>query len=150
MLPRWLSGKQSACQGRRCQDACSIPGWGRSPGGGNGNPLQYSCLENSIDRGAWWVTVLGVAKSQTQLSDYAHARHSFSPREVCGPAEETNTQEITTQSKNTTGGVSTGGGGAQRLGWDEGTGPSETMERRVFQKEETVCEEPESSCCCCC
>ena len=43
----------------------SIPGLGRSPGGGNGNPLQYSCLENPMDRGAWWATVHGVAKSQT-------------------------------------------------------------------------------------
>ena len=42
-----------------------IPGSGRSPGGGNGNPLQYSCLENSMDRGAWWTIVHGVAKSRT-------------------------------------------------------------------------------------
>ena len=41
-----------------------IPGLGRSPGGGNGNPLQYSSLENPIDRGAWWATVYGVANSQ--------------------------------------------------------------------------------------
>ena len=46
-----------------------IPGSGRSPGVGNGNPLQYSCLENFMDRGAWWATIHGVAKSQTQLSD---------------------------------------------------------------------------------
>ena len=46
-----------------------IPGSGRSPGGGNGNPLQHSCLENSMDRGAWWATVHGVAKSRTLLSD---------------------------------------------------------------------------------
>ena len=46
-----------------------IPGLGRSPGGGDGNPVQYSCLENSMDRGAWWATVHAVAKSQTQLSD---------------------------------------------------------------------------------
>ena len=45
-------------------DAGSIPGLGRSPGGGNGNPLQYSCLENSIDRGAWQATVHGVTKSR--------------------------------------------------------------------------------------
>ena len=44
-----------------------IPGSGRSPGEGNGNPLQYSCLENPMDRGAWRATVPGVAKSQTQL-----------------------------------------------------------------------------------
>ena len=47
-----------------------IPGSGRSPGEGNGNPLQYSCLENPMDRGAWWATVHGVAKSQTRLSDF--------------------------------------------------------------------------------
>ena len=46
-------------------DACSIPEWGRSRAGGNGNPLQYSCLENSMDRGAWWATVPGVAQLDT-------------------------------------------------------------------------------------
>ena len=48
------------------RDVSSIPGQGRSPEEGNGNPLQYSCLENPIDRGAWWATVHGVAKSQAQ------------------------------------------------------------------------------------
>ena len=43
----------------------SIPGLGRSPGVGNDNPLQYSCLENSMDRGAWWATIPGITKSQT-------------------------------------------------------------------------------------
>ena len=55
----------------------SIPGWGRSPGEGNGNPLQYSCLENHMDRGAWWAMIHRVAKSQTrlkQLSTYAQER----------------------------------------------------------------------------
>ena len=47
------------------RDAGSIPGMGRSLGGGHGNPLQYSCLENPMDRGAWQATVYGVAKSQT-------------------------------------------------------------------------------------
>ena len=51
------------------RDAGSIPGSGRSPGGGPGNPLQYSCLENPMDRGTWWATVHGVAKSRTQLND---------------------------------------------------------------------------------
>ena len=46
-------------------DACSIPWLGRSPGGGHGNLLQYSCWENPMDRGAWWATVHGVAKSRT-------------------------------------------------------------------------------------
>ena len=45
-----------------------IPGSGRSPGEGNGNPLQYSCLENPMDRGAWWAIVHGVTKSQTRQS----------------------------------------------------------------------------------
>ena len=46
-----------------------IPGSGRSSGGGHGSPLQYSCLENPMDRGAWWATVQGVTKSQIHLSD---------------------------------------------------------------------------------
>ena len=50
-------------------DAVLIPGLGRSPGEGNGYPLQYSCLENPMDRGGWWVTAHGVRKSQTQLSE---------------------------------------------------------------------------------
>ena len=50
-------------------DTGSIPGLGRSPGAGSGNPLQYSCLENSMDRGAWWATVHGVTKNQTQLNN---------------------------------------------------------------------------------
>ena len=50
-------------------DMGSIPGLGRSPGEGNGTPLQYSCLENPMDGGAWWAAVHRVARSQTQLSD---------------------------------------------------------------------------------
>ena len=50
------------------RDSGSVPGSGRSPGGGNGNPLQYSCLKNPKDRGAWGATVHGVTKSRTQLS----------------------------------------------------------------------------------
>ena len=52
-------------------DTSLIPGLGRSPGEGNGNPLQYSCLENPMDRGAWRATVHGVAKSRTQLSTHS-------------------------------------------------------------------------------
>ena len=54
--------KESACN---VGDLGSIPGWGRSPGGGHGNPLQHSCLENPMDRGAWWAMVHRVTKSQT-------------------------------------------------------------------------------------
>ena len=57
-------GKESAC---RAGDPGSVPGLGRSLGEGNGNPLQYSCLENSMDSGAWRATVHGITKSQTQL-----------------------------------------------------------------------------------
>ena len=53
-------------------DLGSIPGLGRFPGEGNGNPLQYSCLENPMDRGAWWAIVHGVAKSRTRQSDFTH------------------------------------------------------------------------------
>ena len=59
--------KGSACN---AGDPGSILGLGRSPGEGNGTPLQYFCLENPIDGGAWWVTVHGVAKSQTWLNDF--------------------------------------------------------------------------------
>ena len=62
------AGKESACGVR---DLVSVPGWGRSPGGGNGNPLHYSRLENPMDRGAWWATVCGVSKSWAQLSNQA-------------------------------------------------------------------------------
>ena len=60
--------------GRVSADNVGDPGLivasGRSPGEGNGNPLQYSCLENPMDRGAWWATVHGVTKSRTRLSDF--------------------------------------------------------------------------------
>ena len=62
----WCLGKESACN---TGDQGLIFGLGRSPGGGNGHPLEYSCLENSMDRGAWWATVRSVSKSRTQLSD---------------------------------------------------------------------------------
>ena len=60
------NGKESACN---AGDQGSITGWGRSPGEGHDNALQYCYLENSMDRGAWWATVHGVTKSQTRLSD---------------------------------------------------------------------------------
>ena len=63
---QWFSdSKESFCN---VGDPGSIPGSGWSPEGGNGNPLQYSCLENPMDRGAWWATVHGVTKSLTRLS----------------------------------------------------------------------------------
>ena len=62
--------KESSCDARDLTErAVLIPGLGRSPGEGNHNPLQYSCLENPVDRGAWWAPVHGVTKSQTRLSN---------------------------------------------------------------------------------
>ena len=58
-LPWWLSSKESACS---AGDMGSMPGSGRSPGDGNGYPLQYSCLENPMDRGVWRATVHGIAR----------------------------------------------------------------------------------------
>ena len=66
-LPWWLSSKESACQ---AGDSGSIPGLGRSLGGGHDNPFQYSCLENPMDRGAWWAMVHRGAKD---WSDLAHS-----------------------------------------------------------------------------
>ena len=59
------------------RDGGSIPGLGRSPGVGNSAPLQYSCLENPMDKGAWWATIPRVAKSQTWLSDWARTHSSI-------------------------------------------------------------------------
>ena len=67
ILMRKSHGKDSACD---AGDPGSIPGWGRSPGGGHSNPLPYSCLENPMDKGAWRLTVRGITKSWTGLSDY--------------------------------------------------------------------------------
>ena len=66
-LPGGLDGKASAYN---LGDLGSIPGSGRSPGEGKGNPLQYSCLENPMGGGAWWATVHGVKKGRTRLSDF--------------------------------------------------------------------------------
>ena len=60
-----LAVKTLVCQCRKCRDIGLIPGSGKSPGGGHGNPLQYSCLKNPMGRGAWQATVHRVAKSQT-------------------------------------------------------------------------------------
>ena len=65
-FPGSAVGKESATNAGDTRDASLIPRLGRSPGGGNGNPLQCSCLGNSMDKGAWWATVSGV---QTQLRD---------------------------------------------------------------------------------
>ena len=62
-----VSGSEVKAFARNAGDLGSMPGSGRSLGGGHGNPLQYSCLENPVERGVWWATVLGVTKSQTKL-----------------------------------------------------------------------------------
>ena len=79
-LPRWHVVKNpSAKAGDTLRGVGSVPGSGRSPEGGHGNPLQYSCLENPMDREAWQAgTVRGVAKSRTQLSNsHLHNEHPW-------------------------------------------------------------------------
>ena len=79
-FPRWLSGKDSACNSGATEDMGSIPGSGRTPGGGHGNPLHCSCLQNPMDREAWWVLVHRVPKSQTwlkQLSIHAWRKNTW-------------------------------------------------------------------------
>ena len=66
-FPGCSVGKESGCSTGDAGDTGSVPGSGRSPGGGHDNPLQYSCMENPRDREAWQAAVHGVAKSQTQL-----------------------------------------------------------------------------------
>ena len=90
-LPRWLSGKEFACN---AGDMISIPGLGRSPGEGNGSSLQYSCLGNPMDRGAWRAVVRGVTKSSRGHKDtndqVTHQQQRYQPAgapssEVCFP-----------------------------------------------------------------
>ena len=71
-FPRWHSGKESVCQCKRLTRHGFNPWVRRTPGGGNSNPFQYSWLENSVDRGAWWATVHEVPKSWTWLSTHTH------------------------------------------------------------------------------
>ena len=66
----FLGGSDGKASAYNAGDLGSIPGSGRSPGEGNGNPLQYSCLENPMDGGDWLAAVHGVTKSRTQLSDF--------------------------------------------------------------------------------
>ena len=73
-LPRWLSGKESTCN---TGDLDLIPGSGRSPGEGNGNPLWYSCLENLMDRGTWWATY----HKESDTTEQAHTHNKLSVNE---------------------------------------------------------------------
>ena len=85
-FPSGSDSEESAC---RAGDMGSIPGLGRSPGEGNGIPLQYSCLGNPMDRGAWWAAVHGVTNSQTWLSNFTftflHWRRKWQPTPVFLP-----------------------------------------------------------------
>ena len=72
-FPSWLSGKESV----NAEDSGLVLGLGRSPGEGNGNLLQWSCVENAMDRGAWRATVHGVTKSQTRMSNFTFMLPKF-------------------------------------------------------------------------
>ena len=82
------------------EDAGSIPGLGRSLGVGNDNQLQYSCLKNSLDRGAWWATVHRVTTSQTQLNTHTHTDHMLQQFHTSGYLakgnKNTNSKDICT------------------------------------------------------
>ena len=79
-LPRQLIGKESAVSAGATGNMSSIPGWGRSPGAGNGNALQYFCLENPMDRGAWGLQSLG-SQGQTRLNSL-HTQQCCQPQLV--------------------------------------------------------------------
>ena len=91
-FPGGPAGKESTCNEG---DMGSIPGVGRSPGEGNGNPLQYSYLEDPMDGGAWWAAVHGVAKSRTQLSTHAHTHR----RVVCASKMGANPSSLSGKQK---------------------------------------------------
>ena len=83
-FPSGTSGKESTCNAGDIREVGQIPGSGRSSGGGNDNPLQCSCLENLMDRGAWWATVHRVTKSQTRLKRLStNALMEWSPLISC-------------------------------------------------------------------
>ena len=92
LLPKCLSGKESICQCRDPRDTGLIPGLGRSPREGNGNSLQYSCLGNAMDGGAWQATVCGVAKRWTQLRDWTNTTTTHHPRITWELISNTNSQ----------------------------------------------------------
>ena len=81
----WFSGKEYTCNAGDAGNVCLIPGSGRSPRGGHGNPLQHSCQKNHVDREAWWAMIHGCAKSQTQLKwlSIAHSTFFNLMQEVC-------------------------------------------------------------------
>ena len=89
-LPQWPSSKESTCNAGDAGDSSLIPGSKRSPGGRNGNPLQYSCLENPMDRGAWRVTVHGLQRvrhnlvTQPPITTHHHPVAQAHPT-LCGP-----------------------------------------------------------------
>ena len=88
-FPGGTSSKESSCQCRRCKRRGFDPCLGRSSGEANGNPLQYSCLENPMDRRTWWATVHGTAKSQTQLSDLARMHtYTYSSKVITIPDQK--------------------------------------------------------------
>ena len=75
-FPNNSADKDSACDSGDTGNSSSIPGLGRCPREGNGNPLQYCCLENPMVRAAWWATVDGVTKSRMQLRDFYSLAHT--------------------------------------------------------------------------
>jgi len=89
VLPWWLSGKESTCSAEDAGDIGLIPGLGRCIGGGNGNPFQYSCLGNSMDRGAWRATVHGSQRVRHNLTTKLQQQHGKSIFNILGNCQTT-------------------------------------------------------------
>ena len=85
-----MAVKKQPAGAKDARDASSVPGLRRSPGEGNDNALQYSCLENPMDRGAWQAIVHGVAKSRTRLSDWSHYTQALRKKKKTWPCEHSN------------------------------------------------------------
>ena len=94
-LPRWLSGKESACQCRRCRSLRFDPWIRKIPWRRKWQPTPYSCLENPVDRGAWWTRVHGVAKSQMQLTQNAQTDQNLAGQICSAQVEGLGARELT-------------------------------------------------------
>ena len=94
LTAQWLSSEESTCSAAATGDSGSIPGSGRPAGGGYGNPLQYSCLENPLDRGAWRAAVHEVTKSQMRLSTHKTYAHCSKPSAGHQPTKQKQRREV--------------------------------------------------------
>ena len=103
-IPRWYSDKEPAYQCRRHR-RCGFDSWsGRSPGGGHGNPLQYSCLENPMDRATWWANIHRVTESRTRLNSWGYTGQALIQWD-CRPYKKAKSQKKKKRRPRATGNV---------------------------------------------